>query len=165
MFRIIWNIHQAVSKTFYSGDHIKQGLSLVTLPFGWKDWWHRLELSYLYQALAISIFSSATGFHSDLDQKHSIFCFLSSLSGQHKLIPFSVPVLWYQYFEAGWMCCKKVPAGRVFITWVLLTLQNLIFTLTHTNFGSRTGSIQSNSWFCSLLIRRHLCMAHYWEDF
>lgn len=30
------------------------------------------------------------------------------------------------------MCCKKVPAGRAFITWVLLTLQNLIFTLTYT---------------------------------
>lgn len=166
MFRIICNIHQPVSKAlsvpaFSSGDHINQRVPLVAHPFGWRDWWHGLQLSYLYQALGISIFTSVTAFQSDLDQKHSIFWFLSSLYGQHKLIQFSVPALWYQCFEAGWICCKKVPAGKVSITCVLPTLQNMIFMLTYTSSGSRTGSIHSNPWFCSQFIRRHLCMAHY----
>lgn len=166
MFRIICNIGQPVPKAlsapaFCSGGCINPRVPLVTHPFGWRDWWHRLELSYLYQALGISNFSSPTSFQNDLDQKHSIFWFLSSLAGQHKLIPFSISALWYQRFEAGWICCKKVPAGRVFITLGLPTLQNLIFTLSYTSFGSRTRSIQSNSRLCSLFIRRHLCMAHY----
>lgn len=34
---------------FSSGEHINQRVSLVTFPFGWRDWWQGLELSYLYQ--------------------------------------------------------------------------------------------------------------------
>lgn len=43
-------------------------------------------------ALDISIFSSAAGFQSDLDQKHSVFWFFGCLSGQHKLILFPASV-------------------------------------------------------------------------
>lgn len=159
-----------------------QGAPLGRSPFAQRDW----SLLEGGRSWGISVKHWASQFNFQLcywfpgwpwPRALSLFWLLSSLSGQHSLIP----ILLFPYFHIKVLRQGQVEyaenqsqlAGSLLLGYCQLSLQNQIFTLTYTNIGSRSWSVQSISshydsavcssvgiypWFITRKTVRHICI-------